>query len=113
MKLAIIGSRTFDNVDLFNESINQIKEEITHVVSGGAKGADKMGEEWAIKNKIPCTIFYPNWEQFKKAAGMIRNRDIINSADVVLAFWDGTSKGTQNSISLAQKANKKTYLVRF
>lgn len=113
MILAIIGSRSFKNnkllCDILDPHINLIKK----VVSGGASGADRLGEEWAIKNNIETEIFIPNWQKYGKKAGFIRNDSIIEASTHVLAFWDGVSKGTNNSIGLAKKYNKKLKVIKF
>ncbi len=106
MKLAIIGSRTFENYDFLNETLEQYKPKITLVVSGAAKGADSLGEKWATKNNIKTLIFPANWDKYGKRAGFVRNEDIIKNCDCCVAFWDGKSKGTSHSISLCEKYNK-------
>mgnify|MGYP003347785061 CR=1 FL=1 len=110
IKLAIIGSRTFDNYNILKENLESYKNKISLVVSGAAKGADLLGERWAIENNIKTLIFPANWEKYGKRAGFIRNEDIIKNCDAVIAFWDGKSKGTFHSLSLADKY-KKPYKV--
>lgn len=105
MKIAIIGSRTFDNYDLLQETLKLYKSKITLVVSGAAKGADLLGEKWALENNIKTLIFPANWNKYGKRAGFIRNEDIIKNCDCVIAFWDNKSKGTAHSISLCEKYN--------
>ena len=111
MKVAVIGSRTFNNYELLKATLE--KYNISNVVSGGAKGADKLSEEYAKEFNIPTTIFLPNWEKFGKSAGFKRNHDIIQNADMVIAFWDGISKGTKSSIDIAKKLNKEVVIVPF
>jgi hypothetical protein len=111
MKVAVIGSRGFNNYELVKKTLSNI--EITLLVSGGADGADSLGEQYAIENKIETKIFLPDWEKHKRAAGMIRNTDIVNESEVVVAFWDGTSKGTLDSINKAKKANKKIIIINY
>jgi len=106
MKLAIIGSRTFNDYNLLVSTLEQYKPKITLVVSGAAKGADSLGEKWAIKNNIKTLIFPADWEKYGKRAGFIRNEDIIKNCDCVIAFWDRISKGTAKSLSLCEKYNK-------
>ncbi len=105
MKLAIIGSRTFNNYGLLQETLEQYKSKITLVVSGAAKGADSLSERWAIKNNIKTLIFPADWEKYGKRAGFIRNEDIIKNCDCVITFWDNVSKGTAHSLSLCEKYN--------
>jgi hypothetical protein len=112
MKLAIIGSRTFNDYNLVQEELNAWADQITKVISGGAKGADQLGEQWANSNNIDTQIFKPEWDKYGRAAGVRRNEDIIKNSDVVIAFWDGQSKGTASSISLARKHNKRLRIVK-
>jgi predicted Rossmann fold nucleotide-binding protein DprA/Smf involved in DNA uptake len=112
-KLAIVGSRNFDDYAMLNEKLTPYKNIVELVVSGGAKGADSLGEKWAKENNIPVKIFHPDWKKYGRAAGPIRNKEIINNADVVIAFWDGKSSGTKSSIELAKKAGKKVEVVLF
>ena len=110
MNLAIVGSRTFNDYELLKKETDIfIKENstiITCVVSGGAKGADSLGERYAREYNIPTKIFYPNWDLYGKKAGYLRNIDIVKNADLVIAFWDGVSTGTKSSIKLAKEQNK-------
>lgn len=112
MKLAIIGSRGFQNYSLLIKELDPKKDKITLVISGGAEGADTLGEKWARGNKIPTLIFPANWNKFGKRAGYIRNEDIIKNCDCCIAFWDGVSKGTAHSISLCKKYNKPCKIVK-
>ena len=111
MKVAVIGSRGFDDYDLMVKTLDKIK--ITLIVSGHAVGADKLGERYAIEKGIETKIFLPDWKNLGKAAGMIRNTDIINEAELVVAFWDGTSKGSADSIEKANKLNKPVIIVDY
>ena len=111
MKLSIIGSRSFFDYTMLEKILN--KEKIDILVSGGAIGADSLGEQYAENNNIPTLIFKPDWKRFGRAAGFIRNKDIIDNSDKVIAFWDGKSKGTLNSINLAKKQNKKVIIYEF
>lgn len=114
MKLAIVGSRNFTNRNLFDETIIYILQVWgvpLEVISGGAKGADTLGEKWANENQIPTIIYRADWKQHGRAAGLIRNKDIISNATHVLAFPSRTGRGTQHSIGLAKKQNKKIHIV--
>ena len=112
MKLAIIGGRDFNDTLLFLTTVQEFPN-IEVVVSGGARGVDKLGELWANSQNIPTEIYYPDWDQYGKAAGFIRNKLIVENSDAVLAFWDGSSKGTKSSIDLAKKYNKKLTVVHY
>jgi len=109
MKVAVIGSRNFNDYELVKTTLSPLN--ITLLVSGGAKGADSFGERYANENNIETLIFKPDWEKHGKAAGMIRNTDIVNNADTIIAFWDGESKGTKDSITKAEKLGKNIIIV--
>ncbi len=109
MKVAVIGSRSFTDYDLVISILDEF--DISAVVSGGAKGADSLGEKYAIDNFIDTLIFKPDWKRYGRGAGFVRNKEIINNCDIVVAFWDGKSKGTKNSIDLARKQNKTVRII--
>lgn len=111
--VAVVGSRTFNDWDFFFTKMQElfIVADIKCIVSGGARGADKMAERFAEVFEIPTQIFKPRWDTYGKAAGFIRNEDIIDAADAVVAFWNGKSTGTKHSIGLAEKSNKTLYVV--
>ncbi len=115
MKLAIVGSRTFDNYELLVQFIkdNYDLTAITHIISGGAKGADSLGERFAKENDIETIIFKAEWEQYGNSAGIIRNIDIISNCDNCVAFWDGKSLGTMHAIELCEKYNKECKICHF
>ena len=116
IKLAIVGSRTFSNYKLLNDSIeNEILPFciIDKIISGGANGADKLGAKYASKNNIPLVEIKPDWGTYGKSAGFLRNYKIIDACDVCIAFWDGESKGTAHDIGLAKKKNKGIIVIRF
>ena len=83
--------------------------DITMIISGGARGADKMAAEYAVKNGIPYKEFPADWNRHGKSAGYIRNKEIVKNADEVIAFWNGNSKGTAHTIRLAEEAGKPVY----
>lgn len=115
IKLAIVGSRTFDDQSIFDKVMSKLEEkyEIETIVSGGAKGADSFGEKWADSHDINKQIFYPDWERYGKRAGFLRNIDIIKNCDVCVAFWDGKSHGTKHDIDLCDEYGKVCYVVNF
>lgn len=105
MRAAIIGSRNFDDYFFLCNVLRRYK--IDHIVSGGANGADSLAHRYAINHSIPTTIYLADWAKYGRAAGFRRNKDIVNDSEIVLAFWDGESKGTKNSIEYAKKLGKK------
>lgn len=113
MKLAVVGSRNFNDYSLMKKYLDKIHsvEPITCIISGGAAGADALSEVWAHENNISTLIFKPNWNKYGKRAGFIRNEDIIKSCDKCIAYWDGVSKGTKHSINLCKKYSKKCKIV--
>lgn len=115
MKLAIVGSRTLIDARLVADEVDHVHAEtaVTELISGGAKGADKLGEAWALTHDIPIRKLLPDWDRHGRAAGIIRNSDIVKEADKVIAFWDGTSRGTRDTIAKARKANKMLKVVLF
>lgn len=113
MNVAIVGSRTFNDYGLVKKTLDKFKQDndITKIISGGARGADSLGARYARENQIELLEFIPDWNSYGRGAGPIRNRSIINACDSVIAFWDGTSKGTANSISQAKDAGRKVEIV--
>ena len=102
MKVAIIGSRNLK----INCLEKYLPKHITEIVSGGAKGVDSCAKEFAIANNIKLTEFLPDYQKYKRGAPLKRNLEIIEYADLVIAFWDGKSKGTKFVIDNCQKRNK-------
>lgn len=108
MKVAVVGSRTFTDYKFLEKKLKKI--EIDTLISGGAIGADTYAQMYAEKNNIKIQIFKPDWKRYGRSAGMIRNKLIVNTCDFLIAFWDGKSKGTKNSIDLAKKQKKKVLI---
>ena len=101
MKVAVIGSRSL-NVDVSC----YIPSEATTIVTGGAKGIDSLAEKYADEHNLKKIIFKPQYELYKKVAPIKRNILIVNEADLIVAIWDGKSKGTKFTIDYAKKINK-------
>ena len=107
LKLAVVGSRSIQNFRFVGCILDGIVaamgySEVT-LISGAAAGVDSLAAKWARKRGFEVIEFPADWEAHGRSAGFIRNRDIVESADGVVAIWDGISKGTANSISLAKK----------
>ena len=107
MKIAIIGSRNIFIVDLGK----YLPENVTEIVSGGAKGVDICARKYAENHNIKITEFLPEYSKYGKAAPLKRNIQIIEYADEVLAFWDGKSKGTKHVIDSCEKLCKKVTVI--
>lgn len=118
MKIAIVGSREFKDMKFAERRIFYIftREQETSsdtpiLISGGAKGIDQLSEtvvdlindKMCYTYKIEKEIFIPDWKIYGSQAGYLRNKQIVDKAEMLVAFWDGKSKGTQNSIDLAIK----------
>ena len=110
MKLAVIGSRDFENYGLVRETLDSY-EDIECIVSGGAAGADTLAENYARAHKVKMQVFLPDYELHGRKAPFMRNYQIIDEADEVVAFWDGESKGTKHSIDYAKKQEKPVRIV--
>lgn len=101
MKVAVVGSRNIYVRDLEK----YLPENVTEIISGGAKGVDTSARDYAMFNNIKLTEFLPEYSKYGRRAPLRRNITIIESADLVLAFWDGTSKGTKYVIDQCRKRN--------
>lgn len=112
--VAIIGSRTFNDFLYAETEIYFICKNnnitIEKIISGGASGADKIAESYATKYNIDIEIIRPDWT-IGKFAGFLRNIEIVEKSDIVIAFWDRKSKGTLDSINKAKKLNKELYVI--
>lgn len=109
MKVIIAGSRNISDMNLVRDIIRESEFDITEVVCGGCVGVDKCGEQYAKENGIPIIYFYPDWKTLGRAAGPIRNKEMANYAEALIAIWDGSSRGTLNMISEAKLRNLKIY----
>lgn len=109
-KVAIVGSRDYPRLDLVRQFVRNLPENAI-VVSGGARGVDKTAQNEAEKHGWTTEIFPADWSKHGRAAGYIRNQDIVDAADVVVAFWDGQSRGTYHTINLAYEAGKEVIVI--
>ena len=110
----IVGTRTFTDFVLFQSVMKKIRladGNITRLVSGGAKGADKLAERYSMVYNIPIKVFYPDWKTYGKSAGPIRNKLIVKASDFVVAFWDHSSRGTLSSINFAKSFGKPVHII--
>jgi hypothetical protein len=98
MKVGVIGSRTFIDYELLEKTLDGL--EISSIVSGGARGADSLAEKYASSRGIELIVFNADWSIGKRAAA-IRNIKIVEGSDLIVAFWDGNSKGTKMTINMA------------
>lgn len=101
MKVAVIGSRGLkvSNLEQY------LPDGVSEIISGGAKGVDTSAREYALSHGIKLTEFLPEYKKYGQSAPLKRNIQIIEAADVVLAFWDGSSRGTKYVIDNCNKRN--------
>ncbi len=102
MMIAIIGSRTV-TVGNIGE---YLPKNCTEIVSGGAKGVDMCAAEYARRNGIILTEFLPEYKKYGRGAPIIRNKTIVDYSDMVIAFWDGKSRGTLSVIKYCERIGK-------
>ncbi len=102
MKVAIVGSRNLSVSDLGK----YLPTDTTEIVSGGARGIDSCARNYAVENGIKLTEFLPDYKKFGRRAPLVRNLEIIDCADQVIAFWDGISRGTKHVIDSCKRKSK-------
>lgn len=117
-KLIVAGGRNFTDYDLLSKVIIDLAtieypELAISIVSGMAKGADSLGYIFAIKHNVAKYLFPADWNKYGKRAGYIRNREMGNFADGLLAFWDGKSRGTKHMIEYMGSLNKPVHIVHY
>lgn len=108
MRVAVIGSRNLTVKDLGV----YLPEDVTEIVSGGAKGIDSCAREYALAHGIKLTEFLPEYSRYGRSAPIKRNITIIENADLVLAFWDGSSRGTKFVIDECKKRGIPVKILR-
>lgn len=116
MNIVIAGSRDFIDYPLLSKAVKRIinrfyKDETITIVSGCARGADKLGEMFAIKNNYDVIKKPAEWSVYGRKAGYIRNTEMAKIGDVLIAFWDMKSPGTRNMITLANKYNLQVFII--
>ena len=111
---AVVGSRSIPSQERgrFRQALAEHVRPGDSIVTGGAAGPDSWAEVWAVEHGIPVDVIRPDWAQHGKAAGFIRNAEIVRRADVVIAFWDGESHGTADTLRKTQRAAKRFLLFR-
>jgi len=117
-KVIIAGTRSFADYSLLRSSCDKYLSQKgqTHdivIVSGMAKGADRLGEQYARERGYQVQQFPADWEKNGRAAGYMRNADMANYSDALIAFWDGQSKGTQNMIETARKKGLAVRVINY
>ena len=107
MKLLIAGSRSITDYDLSSV----VPEEVSVIISGGARGVDTLAEEYADKRKISKIILQPDYDKYGRAAPLKRNEEMVKLCDMVLVIWDGVSRGSQYTVKYARKLGKPVKVI--
>ena len=119
IKLIIAGGRDFNDYDMVRDAMklfDLVQIGRLTIVSGGARGADLLGERWAKINSVEIKRYIPAWRVngvYDNAAGYKRNALMADNATHLLAFWDGVSKGTGHMIDLARSKNLGVEVIEY
>lgn len=116
--VAVVGSRDFTDYGTMEKILDKLfrRKSISKpviIVSGGARGADSLAERYAANKHLQVDVYNADWDRFGRSAGFIRNKTIVKKADIVVAFWDGTSRGTANTIEEACKNHLPVVIYNF
>lgn len=113
MRVLVTGGRDFNDPDLLNNALDQLHQQhhFTTLVHGDAKGADRLAHQWATNNNVPTEPHPANWKKHGKAAGPIRNREMLDTKpELVVAFPGG--KGTADMTRQATNAGIQVVTVQ-
>lgn len=115
MRVIIAGGREFQDYRLLAQKCDLFfsRKKPTAILCGGARGADELGKRYGEKHGIPITMYPAKWGKYGKRAGMVRNREMLQDADALVAFWDGQSHGTGNMIEIAKQKGIPIRIVRY
>ena len=125
LRVIIAGSRDFNDYKLLKKSCIDIITnktmfpDLAKIISGGARGADRLGEQFANDMGLEIVRFIPDWDGLGKRAGYVRNETMAKFAvengneGMLIAFWDGQSRGTKHMIDLAHKHGLEVHVVNF
>lgn len=115
-KVIVAGSRGFNDYKLLKDTLDyllQNKLPDVLIVSGTARGADTLGEKYAVEKGIDFVEFPANWDEFGKSAGYRRNAEMADYSDACIVFWDGKSRGTKHMIDLAEKKSLQLKIIKY
>ncbi len=110
MRTIIAGSRECNDKRELLSALEDCGWTPTVVISGAARGADRLGEVWAAEFDIPCERFPADWDAHGKAAGYRRNVQMADNAEALIALWDGASKGTKHMIDIAKHKGLRVHV---
>ena len=103
MRVLVAGSRSITDPAIVHKAILDSGFAITTLISGMARGVDRLADAWAKANSIPVSRYYANWNEHGRAAGMIRNRAMVEQAEAAVIVWDRVSAGTRHTIGLVKQ----------
>jgi len=114
-KVIIAGGREFSDYKRLQSACDKLlaNKKDVQIVSGGARGADKLGEKYAKKRGHSVVVFPADWDKNGKSAGYIRNKEMAEYADALIAFWDKKSRGTKHMIDLAGEKGLEVRIVLY
>ena len=116
-KVIVAGGRDFNNYKLLSDTLYKLLDNKqpsqVEIVSGTCRGADLLGEKWAKITDTKIKRFPADWDEYGKSAGFVRNKQMANYSDALVAFWDGKSKGTKNMIELAKRNNLSVRVIKY
>lgn len=117
-KVIIAGGRSFADYELLTTKCDALlKQKSTTldivIISGTAKGADSLGERYALEHGYAVEHFPADWKKYGRAAGKMRNAQMADIANALIAFWDGKSSGTKNMIDTAMKKKLDISIIRY
>jgi hypothetical protein len=116
-RVIVAGGRDFNDYELLKSTLDEffcrLDDVDIQIVCGEAKGADTLGKRYAQEHNIPVVSFPAQWDRYGKSAGYKRNVEMAGYANMLVAFWDGESKGTKNMIDTAKKFGLTSYIVRY
>ena len=117
-RVIIVGGREFQDYELVRQKCdyylqNKLKSDTVIIVSGHATGADTLGERYARERGLECELHPADWNKHGKAAGPIRNAQMADVAQALIAFWDGHSRGTRNMIDTAKAKGLKVAIIKY
>ena len=103
MRTIVAGSRNISDIRQLHAALVECGWVPTAIISGGARGADRLGEIWAGQMGLPLEVYHADWDKHGKSAGHRRNAEMAEVADALIALWDGQSRGTAGMIDLARR----------
>ena len=117
-KVIIAGGRDFDDFSMLCREmdkllINQVKVNKITIISGGARGADTLGERYARLRNFELTKVKADWNKYGKSAGFVRNREMLAITNGVVCFWNGKSRGTRDMVNITKPSDKRLVVIRY